>query len=191
MAKYIWRKSVPIRDHEDVGKDDMWNIRNGDSRQQIPDFRSDRNIMIVFFQPLLVKIVIWKVRLWTFRSRSRSKLFEMLPFDGKYQPLPKPLLRNFASSHCFRDIHISKFPTLKMYVKAVMYKICSDATRWKMPDFQSDGNSNVCSVTHRLRDIRNSNKVEKVDLEQLRSTWKRIKTGLHSTGNVRIHIGYF
>ena len=30
----------------------------------------------------------------------------------------------------------------------------NDAIRWQMPDFLSDGNSNVCSLSHRLQDIK-------------------------------------
>ena len=68
----------------------------------------------------------------------------------------------FSSFHLFRDILISKFVTLKMLVKVMMYNIYSSVIQWQIPDFWPDSNSNVCSISHRLQDFRNSNKLSKV-----------------------------
>ena len=45
------------------------------------------------------------------------------------------------------------------------YKIRSGDMRWQMPDILSDGNSNVYSISHRLRDIHKLRKMQDVDLE--------------------------
>ena len=55
-----------------------------------------------------------------------------------------------------------------------------------MYDFLSHGNSNGCSISHRLRDIRKTRKCQNFDLEhegQGQGVEQR-----DSTGNVRIHI---
>ena len=78
---------------------------------------------------------ITKMFYWKWRSRSWSTAFVLVPFDVKYQPQVSPAWAFFASFHRFRDIHISKFVTLKMDVKVVMYNIRSGAIRWKIPDF--------------------------------------------------------
>ena len=49
-----------------------------------------------------------------------------------------------TSPHRFRDIHISKFVTWKVYDKVTMYNICSGANQWQIPYFLSDGNGNIC-----------------------------------------------
>ena len=51
----------------------------------------------------------------------------------------------FASSHSFQDIHISNFVTLKCRSK---YNIGVGAIQCIIADFLSDGNSNVCSISH-------------------------------------------
>ena len=45
-----------------------------------------------------------------------------------------------------------------MQVKVKMFNIRNDATRWQLHDFLSDGNSNACSISHNIQDIRKSNK---------------------------------
>ena len=50
----------------------------------------------------------------------------------------------------------------------MMYNIRSSAIRWQLHDFLSDGNSNIYSNSHRLRDIqifKNQIKSKKYDLE--------------------------
>ena len=46
-----------------------------------------------------------------------------------------------------------------------MHNICNGAIRWQIPDVISDGNSNVYSISHHLRDIRQNNKMEIFDHE--------------------------
>ena len=62
----------------------------------------------------------------------------------------------FAGIRRFRDIHVSKFVPLKIIFNVITYNIRCGAIRWKMFDFLSDVNSNVRSISHRLRDIRKS-----------------------------------
>ena len=50
----------------------------------------------------------------------------------------------FATTYRFPDIHISKFVTFNIWVLVMIYNIRSEAIRWQIPDFLSDGNSNVC-----------------------------------------------
>ena len=38
-----------------------------------------------------------------------------------------------------------------------MYKIRNDAIQWQINDFLFDGNSNVCSISPHLRDVRKKN----------------------------------
>ena len=57
-----------------------------------------------------------------------------------------------------------------------------------LPDFLSDGNSNVCSVSHRLRDIRQNNEMPKVLTLKMKSQGVKESDLRYSTGNVRIHI---
>ena len=59
-----------------------------------------------------------------------------------------------------------------------MYNIRSGAIRWQIPDFLSDGNSNVCSSSHHLRDIRETNKIKIVWPWKWRSKSKSRRTGL-------------
>ena len=40
-------------------------------------------VMLVFSQPLLLKIATWKVWPWKFRSRSQSEILATVSFDGK------------------------------------------------------------------------------------------------------------
>ena len=68
----------------------------------------------------------------------------MVPFHDKYQPVQKLYLSFLVSSHRFRDIHILNFVTLKMQDKIMMDSIRSGTIRLQIPDFLSDGNSNVC-----------------------------------------------
>ena len=42
-----------------------------------------------------------------------------------------------------------------------MYNIHSGVFRWQMPDILSGADSNVCSISYRLRDICKSNKMSK------------------------------
>ena len=64
----------------------------------------------------------------------------------------------FASSHCFPNnkyyLISRNLVILKWLVKVMMYSVCNGAIEWLIPDFLSDGNSNVCSTFHLLRDIR-------------------------------------
>ena len=71
-----------------------------------------------------------------------------------------------------------------------MYNIRNGAIRWQMHDFLFDGNSNVCSISHHLRDIRKSNKMSKLfDLETEGQGQGGEKRDLcHSPGNVRFHM---
>ena len=62
----------------------------------------------------------------------------------------------------YRDTHNSKFVNMKMYVKVMMYNIRSSTIRWKIHDFLSNGNSNVCNMSHSLRDVRKIRKIQKV-----------------------------
>ena len=61
-----------------------------DTRRPIP-----RQQYVCIFERLLVKIATWKVWPWKVRSSSRSTTFEMVPFDGKYQPLQQSYLGMF------------------------------------------------------------------------------------------------
>ena len=67
----------------------------------------------------------------------------------------------FASSHRFPDdiyYMISRnCVTLKIFVNVTMYNIRTGAIRWRIPDFIYDGYSNVCSISHHLWDIRQTN----------------------------------
>ena len=56
-----------------------------------------------------------------------------------------------ASSHRFPDIRNSKFVTLKIQVRLVMYNIRNGAIKCQIPEFLSDDNSYDCSVSHHLR----------------------------------------
>ena len=64
------------------------------------------------------------------------------------------------------------------------YNIPSVAIRWQIPDFLSDDNNNVCSISHHLQfnkivnncDFENEGKGQRVEERDLR----------HSTGNVRV-----
>ena len=79
-----------------------------------------------------------------------------------------------------------------MSIKVTTYNIRSGAIRWQLPDFLSDGNSNVYSVSHRLRDMRKQEKCQNVDLEnegQVQGSEERDLC--HSTRNIRIHLGEF
>ena len=70
------------------------------------------------------------------------------------------------------------------------YNIRSGVMRWQMPDFLSDGNSNVCSISHRLPNIRKSRKLQDIDLENDgQGQWLKQQDMRHSTKNIRIHIG--
>ena len=40
-----------------------------------------------------------------------------------------------------------------------MHSICNGTIRWQIPDILSDGSSNVYSISHHLRDIRQHNKM--------------------------------
>ena len=71
-------------------------------------------------------------------------------------------LNIIANSHHFRDIHISKFVTLKMLVKVITYNIRSGAIRWQIPDFISDNICHVCSNFHRLRGFSKWRKMPKL-----------------------------
>ena len=64
--------------------------------------------------------------------------------------------------------------------------IRNGAIRWPIPDFVSDGNSNGCSLFHRIRKknakrfyLESEGQDQEVEERDLR----------HSTGNFRIHIG--
>ena len=56
----------------------------------------------------------------------------------------KVILERFSLALCFQDIHISKFETLIMQMKVMMYNIRRDTIRWQISDFLPDGNNNVC-----------------------------------------------
>ena len=58
-----------------------------------------------------------------------------------------------------------------------MYIIRNGAIRWPIPDFLSDGNINVFSISHHLRDILESNKMQRVWPWKWRSRSGRRKTG--------------
>ena len=47
----------------------------------------------------------------------------------------------------------------------MMYNIRSDAIGWQKSDLPSDGNSNVCSISHHLQNIRKSEKYQNFDVE--------------------------
>ena len=68
----------------------------------------------------------------------------------------------FAGYHHIRDIEIAKLMTLKILVNVVMYNLRSEDIQLQIPDFLSNSNSKVCTITHPLRDIRKSNKMQKV-----------------------------
>ena len=53
----------------------------------------------------------------------------------------------------FTVFQISIFVTLKMKVMVMIYNTRSGAIRWKISDFLSDGNSNICLISHYFRDI--------------------------------------
>ena len=77
-----------------------------------------------------------------------------------------------------------------------MHNIRNGAIRWQIPDFLSDSNSNFCSISHHLQDIRKNNKIIKckksVELENEDQCQGVEEHDLHLlTGNVRIHIGEF
>ena len=59
-----------------------------------------------------------------------------------------------ASSYRFRDSHL-KIHGLKNVHQGHEYNIRNGAIRMHIHDFLSDGNGNVCSLSHRLGDIRN------------------------------------
>ena len=66
------------------------------------------------------------------------------------------------------------------------YNILNGAIRWRMHDFLCDVNSNICSNSYRLRDVRK--KCQNVDLENEGLEKRDL---CHSTRNVRTHTGDF
>ena len=46
-----------------------------------------------------------------------------------------------------------------------MHNIRGGASRWQTHDFLFDGNSNVCSISHHLQDIRKTNKMQSLTLK--------------------------
>ena len=46
-----------------------------------------------------------------------------------------------------------------------MYHMRLVAIRWQKHDFLFYSNSNICSISYHLRDIRNANKMSKVDFD--------------------------
>ena len=73
-----------------------------------------------------------------------------------------------------------------------MYSIHNRAIRWLIPDFQSDVNSNVCSTSHHLRDIRTNNSAKRFDLKNGGQVQRAQEWDLdHSSENVRIHLVQF
>ena len=68
------------------------------------------------------------------------------------------------------------------------YNFSSGAIRWQMPYSISHGNSNVCSISHRLRDIRKSRKNAKTLTLKMKIAERDLR---HSTRNARIHIDDF
>ena len=47
------------------------------------------------------------------------------------------------------------------YVKVTIYNIRNGAIRWQITDFLSDGNSNVCCISHHFQNIRKITKCQK------------------------------
>ena len=47
----------------------------------------------------------------------------------------------------------------------MIYNVRGGVIRWQIHDFLSDDNSNICSISHRLRDIRKQEKCQNFDLE--------------------------
>ena len=71
-----------------------------------------------------------------------------------------------------------------------MYNIHIGAIRWQIPDFLSDDNSNVSSISHRLRDIRKW-KSQNSDLENDQGQGVKERHLRHSTRNVWIGEFFF
>ena len=68
-----------------------------------------------------------------------------------------------------------------------MNEIRGDVIRQQIHDFLSDGNSNVCQISHRLRDIRETSKMLYEDHGQ----GEEEQDLRYSSGNVRIHVRDF
>ena len=115
----------------------MYNIHSGAIRWQIPDFISDGNSNVQH----ICSAYLSKQPLENFylgnvgysRGVQQSIWTHSMAHINLYKSHTLALL---ASSHHFRDIHISKFVTLKMQVKVMM---CN--SQWQIPDFLSDGNA--------------------------------------------------
>ena len=79
-----------------------------------------------------------------------------------------------------------------MQVTVTMYNIGSGGVRWHIPNFLSDGNRNVCSICHRLQDIRKSIKYQKSDLlNKGPGKGEKLSCAVRSTANFRFYIGDF
>ena len=72
----------------------------------------------------------------------------------------------------------------------MMYNIRSGAVRWQIYDFLCGGYSNVCSSSHRLRDIRKTKNIQMT--LKMKINVKEEKSGTRlSTINIRFYIGDF
>ena len=72
-----------------------------------------------------------------------------------------------------------------MTFKVMIYNVHIGAIWLQTSDFLSDGNSNVCAISHHLWDSNKSNKIQKFDLEK---QGQGEKWNLHYD---RYHIGDF
>ena len=93
----------------------------------------------------------------------------------------------FATSHRFRDIHFSKFITLKLSVNVIAHKIRSCAIRWQIPEFISNSNSNIC-IFQRLLVY---TAIWKVWPWKLRSrSWVQHSQWSHSMENINLYTSH-
>ena len=107
-------------------------------------------------------IKVWNVWHWKCRSRSRHTALAMVPLMANIKVCRCCNCAFFASSNRFPHIDISNFVTLKLLENFTMYTIRNCTIQFQIRDSLSDGYSNVCSISHHLRDIRKSNKIAKV-----------------------------
>ena len=86
------------------------------------------------------------------------------PFDGKYEPQRKSYFVIFGQLSPF-----SRYSDFKIRhpenVGQMTYSIRNGAIPRQMPELVFNDNGNVCSIFHRLRDIRISRTIQKLALK--------------------------
>ena len=137
----------------------MYNIPNGTIRWRIS---TSIKIVLEHFSPALiisqilnmnstnfatlkiqVRVTMRNIRNGTIRwlvSTSIKVVFEYFSYALiVFQILNNMLFRNVV--------------TLKIQINIIVFNSRNGAIRWQIPDSVSNGNSNVCSISHHLRDI--------------------------------------